>query len=987
MLMTWGLQPQAMLGYSVGEYVAACLAGVLSLPDALALVARRARLISAVDPGAMIAVPLSEQELRESFPLAAAELDVAAANGPGATVLAGPADAVGAFAGELQLAGVPYRQLQATHAFHSRMLAEVSDELTDWVTANVTLSAPRLPYISNVTGGWADAELVRDPGYWARHMCQTVQFRAGAQVLLDDPELVIVEIGPGQSLGAMIRAAGCPPERWPLVTSVLPAAADSRPDDAVLAEALARLWLLGVELDWRNYHGRDPGAPACRTGLPGRIPLPTYPFQRQRYWFEGAGRQMPGTGQPAALTPPGARPQLGAVPSLSTLDAIAGLPKLPEERWLHLPTWRQTAAPAPAPSQPGSWLVYTRDGVAGEVTAALGATIDPAGLCLVRPGDAYAATADGYLIRPGNVDDASAMLRDLRAAGRPLERVLHLWSLGADAGEPGTGEAGGGEAGRGETALSEGLHTLVALARAAGELGLDSWSLDVATSGTQQVHGGEAVHPYTATITGPCRVIPLEYPGVTSRLIDLESEPAPATIRALITELHGPQDEPGIALRHGRRWLPGFETMTAPAACGDDVLRPGGVYLITGGLGGIGLAMAGKLAGQCQAKLVLLGQHGLPDRSSWPAILAGAPQFQDIDARTRDRVAKVTALLDLGSEVEIVVGDVSDPRDVKRACRTARQRFGALHGVLHVAGVPGAGLMQFKPVPELAAELAAKVAGTLALGEALRIGQPGETELDFLVLFSSITSTTGGGPGQVGYCAANAFLDAYARRFGSAGRKVVSVDWGEWTWNAWDDGLAGYSGALQDFFRANRARIGIDFDAGWRSLLRVLACGEPHVVVSTQDFPTMVRYSTQFTVAAVTADALADGGGTLHPRPDLVTPYQEPSGPTEEKIASVWSAALHLEQVGAADSFFDLGGNSLLGVSIVAALRAAFSLAELPPHILYEAPTVAALGVVIEKAAAGDGTAADLGDQAESRVRAQLRRSGLEASAVRRRGR
>jgi NAD(P)-dependent dehydrogenase (short-subunit alcohol dehydrogenase family) len=367
--------------------------------------------------------------------------------------------------------------------------------------------------------------------------------------------------------------------------------------------------------------------------------------------------------------------------------------------------------------------------------------------------------------------------------------------------------------------------------------------------------------------------------------------------------------------------------------------------------------------------------------------VAGGPQAADIDARTRDRVAKVTALLDLGAEVEIVVGDVSDPRDVKRACRTARQRFGALHGVLHVAGVPGSGLMQFKPPQELAAELAAKVAGTLALGEALRIGQPGETELDFLVLFSSITSTTGGGPGQVGYCAANAFLDAYARRFGSAGRKVVSVDWGEWTWNAWDDGLTGYAGALQDFFRANRARIGIDFDAGWRSLLRVLACDEPHVVVSTQDFPTMVRYSTQFTVAAVTDDALADGGGTRHPRPDLVTPYQEPSGPTEEKIASVWSEALHLEQVGAADSFFDLGGNSLLGVSIVAALRAAFSLTELPPHILYEAPTVAALGAVIDAAAAGDGTAAEVGDQADSRVRAQLRRSGLEASAARRRGR
>ncbi len=1028
-LMTWGVQPQVMLGYSLGEYAAACLAGVFSLPDALALVARRASLIAALAPGSMVAVPLSVPDLRGRFPQAERELDIAAANGPAATVLAGPADAMAAFTGQLRQAGIASRELQTTHAFHSRMLGPVSDELTAWVRANVTLSPPRLPYISNLTGGYADAGLVCDPGYWARHMCQTVQFHDGTQTLLADPELAIVEIGPGQSLGATIRAAGCPQERWPLITSVLPAAADSRPDDAVLAEGLARLWLLGVDVDWASYHGRGPGAAAdAGPALPGRIPLPTYPFQRQRYWFEGAGRTMPGTSAqaaaaartlPAARSLPAARagalPQPGDAPSLATLDAIAELPKLPEEQWLHLPVWRQTALPAAAPSQPGSWLVYTRAGTADEVIAELSKIIIPNGsdLKLVRPGQTYTAEAGTYTIRPGSVDDTRAMLRDLRAAGRPPERVVHLWSLGVAAGEQ---------------ALAEGLHTLVALARAAGELGLDAWSLDVATCGTQQVVPGESASPHAATLAGPCRVIPLEYPGVTARLIDLPPDHGPSAdpivraraagpcrpqadpiVRALAAELCRPQADATVALRHGRRWVPGFETMTAPAP-DSSVLRPGGVYLITGGLGGIGLAMAGKLAAECQAKLVLFGRHGLPDRDAWPAILAGGPQAAEAgavaghreagqagavarqpdaaqaDAVTRQRVAAVAALLDLGAEVEIVTGDVSDPGDVRRACRAARQRFGALHGVLHVAGVPGSGLMQFKSAAELDEELAAKVAGTLALGEALRIGQPDEAELDFLVLFSSMTSTTGGGPGQVGYCAANAFLDAYACQAAAPGRAVVSVNWSEWTWNAWDDGLSGYAGALQEFFRANRARIGIDFDAGWRSLLRVLACGEPRVVVSTQDFPTMVWYSTQFTVAAVTSRALADAGGARHPRPDLVTPYQEPSGPTEEKIAAIWCEALHLEQVGVADSFFDLGGNSLLGVGIVADLRTAFGLAELPPHILYEAPTVAALGTIIDAAQAGGPQAAAAADDGGSHVRAQLRRSGLEASAQRRRG-
>src|SRR6185437_12107991 len=186
----------------------------------------------------------------------------------------------------------------------------------------------------------------------------------------------------------------------------------------------------------------------------------------------------------------------------------------------------------------------------------------------------------------------------------------------------------------------------------------------------------------------------------------------------------------------------------------------------------------------------------------------------------------------------------------------------------------------------------------------------------------------------------------------------------------------------------NRARIGIDFDEGWRSLLRVLACPEPRVVVSTQDFPTMVRHSSKFTVAAVTSPALSDGGAGRHPRPELVTAYQEPSGEVELAIAEIWCEALRLERLGVADNFFELGGNSLLGVNIVAELRKRFVQIELPPHVLYEAPTVAALASLVTAAQSDGSSPVDpAGDDADNHVRAQLRRSGLQASADRRRTR
>ncbi|SDI33741.1 Acyl transferase domain-containing protein [Actinokineospora alba] len=951
-LMTWGLQPQVMLGYSLGEYVAACLSGVLSLPDALKLVAHRAKLIEALPGGAMAGVSLSVAELG-AYNLQDRGLDIATVNGPSMTVVAGPTEAMAAFVADLREAEVPCRELQTTHAFHSRMLNEISDELTTWVKDNLTLNAPEIDYISNVTGTRVTAQQVTNPAYWARHMCQTVQFASGIATLLADEELVIVEIGPGQSLGAMIRGANCPPSRWPLILNTLPPAGDSRADDAVFTDCLARLWLTGVELDWTTYHDRhNPDADLATQ--PNRIPLPTYPFQRQDYWIEPPVR--------------GAVLQAGQIPAEATLEVLADLPKLPQEQWLHLPVWRQTASPAPVEGQPGSWLVFTRDGVAEDVVAGLQKSIGKTGatLRLVRPGTAYSVEENSHTLRPGNVDDTLALLRDLRTAGTPLERVVHLWTLGEESGD--------------ET-VRLGLHTLVALARAAGELGMEGWSLDVASAGTQQVLPGDKANPHAATLTGPSMVIPLEYPTVSARLLDVDADLGARAVKALVAELGRPFTDRIVALRHGRRWLPSYESMTAPSTVDSTVLRDGGVYLITGGLGGIGLAMAEQLAMDRSAKLVLFGRNGLPERETWPAILAG-------DAGNpiqRRRVAGVSALLELGAEVEIVAGDVSNAADVRRAVDVALERFGALNGVLHAAGVPGMGLMQFKQPDELDQVLAPKVAGTLAIAEALRIGEPDEVELDFWVLFSSITSATGGGPGQVDYCSANAFLDAYAHQLAATGRNVLSVDWGEWIWNAWADGLAGYSETLQEFLLENRERIGIGFAEGWQSLLRALDCGEPRVVVSTQDFDTMVRFSSQFTLEAVMSSAMAEGGGTRHPRPDLVTLFQEPSGDTEETIAAMWCEALRLEQVGVLDNFFELGGNSLLGVNIVAALRKKFELDELPPHILYEAPTVASLAKVIE--AAADGPAAAETANGDGGVRAQLRRSGLEAAGARRRGR
>ncbi|HEU5331347.1 MAG TPA: SDR family oxidoreductase, partial [Actinocrinis sp.] len=977
-LIAWGLRPAALLGYSLGEYVAAALSGVLSLDEALRLVVRRAQLIAALPGGAMAAVPLDPDELHGRFRLAERGLDIAAVNGPGTAVVAGPRDAVDRLAGDLARHAIPLRRLRATHAFHSRMLEPAADELAAWIGANTHPGAPAIPYLSNVTGDWASAPQVADARYWARHMTGTVRFADGVARLLEDPELALVEIGPGPSLGAMARAQ-CPPPRYPLITATLPGREDPRPADEVLTECLARLWLTGVELDWAAYHRR--GGESQGSDLPGRVPLPGYPFQRQRYWIESAWQPSNPPAAAAAAAASAAQPAHETRPT-----GVAGfeqvdreLPRLPEDQWVYQPVWRQTAAPAAAGRQPASWLVFARGERAEAILARLrdAASAEGATVHAVRPGPRFAADeADGFEVRPGSLEDTRLMLRELRARAVPLERVVHLWTL--DTPETGPEDGGDDADPKGsDPAVRLGLHCLTALARAAGELGRRDWSLDIVAAGAHAVMGGGEAVPEAATLIGPTLVIPLEYPSVATGLVDVEPGTEPA---AVLAELRRPRTDQFVALRAGRRWVRGHDRI--PPVRPEDgaaLLREGGVYLLTGGLGGIALGMAEHLARDVHARLVLFGRTGLPPRTRWAPIAAGAEQA---DEGTRSRISRVLALEELGAQVEIVVGDVADPADLRRAVDTACERFGALHGVLHTAGVAGTGLIQFKHAQDCERVLAPKLAGTRALHEALRIGRADEVWLDFLVLFSSLTSATGGGPGQVDYCAANAYLDGYAASLSATGRRVLAVDWGEWTWNAWSFGLDGYDERLREFFRGHRARFGITFAEGWRSLLRALASGEPQVAVSTQDLPAMVLLAPAFNVESVAAPPPAPGRATVHPRPELLTPYREPADDAEHRVAEVWAAMLELERVGVQDNFFELGGSSLLGISLLAGLRAAFPQADLPPHILYEAPTVAALARLVR---APDPDACDRPAPGVRADAGELRRSGLKTAAARRR--
>jgi acyl transferase domain-containing protein/acyl carrier protein len=321
--ISWGVRPQAMLGHSLGEYVAAHLAGVFTLEDALELVVARGRLMREMPAGAMLAVPLAESEIA---PRLGPELSLAAINGPSQCVVSGPVEAIERLAAELAGGGVEARRLATSHAFHSRDVDPLVEPLTRLVR-RFSLSPPEIPFLSNVTGGWATAEEMTDPAYWGRHLRRTVRFAAGLTGLLAEPGRVLLEVGPGRALTRLARRQGRDLGREPLAAAALDTVGGESPSElAALLSAAGRLWRTGVPIDWASIHSGERRR---------RISLPTYPFERERHWItlgsSPARRSAvipapPGTERAAVGAPPpggsGEDVDLGDDPILNGLAAI-----------------------------------------------------------------------------------------------------------------------------------------------------------------------------------------------------------------------------------------------------------------------------------------------------------------------------------------------------------------------------------------------------------------------------------------------------------------------------------------------------------------------------------------------------------------------------------------------------------------------------------------------------------------------------------------
>jgi acyl transferase domain-containing protein/acyl carrier protein len=910
--MRWGVRPAAMIGHSLGEYVAACLAGVFTLDDALTLVAARGRLMQALPAGAMLAVPLSEQDLR---PQLGTEISLAAVNGPALCVASGPTAAIEALEDRLTARGVTSRRLHTSHAFHSGMMDPALEAFAVEV-ARVDRQAPKMPFVSNVTGTWITADEATSVDYWVSHLRQPVRFADGVQTVLADSR-VCLEVGPGRTLATLVQQQRQQAERGrpvlPVVTT-LRHPDEREADQAVLLRALGQLWLSGVAIDWSGFTAAERRR---------RVPLPTYPFERKRFWI-----------------------------TRKALAIVSPTPKVERAEladWFHLHSWKRSMVPAPAaPAATASrWLLFADGaGLASRVEQLLLSRGHD--VTVVEPGSQFAHVSDRrYAIGGASADDYGLLLRALANSGRAPDVIGHFWGYTSEAPE---------EPRDSSLCLERGFYSLLYLAQALGDLGSSQpVSLAVVTTDMHEVTGDELLSPSRATIVGPCRVIPAEYPHVSCRAIDLVASEWMLAGDRQIAELVAEMTDgaPISAYRRGHRWLETLEParLGEVPAHGPSRLRERGVYLITGGLGGVGLTLAEYLARSVGARLVLIGRHGLPERSQWAKYL----QSHGDDDRLSRQIHVVDALERAGAEVMVVAGDVSSVAEMRATVEAARRRFGSLDGVIHAAGVPGGGVIQLKKPGVAASVLSPKVAGTQALSQAVA-----GVDLDFFVLCSSTISVFGGG-GQVDYCAANAYLDAFAHDYARrTGTHTVAINWDAWqqVGMAVNTAVTGPGQLARD--REELLRRGITPDEGIEVFRRVLAyCTTPQILVSTVPIVPVAPHKTDVRSEAGVAEdagAIPDAQQPSHERPELGAAYVAPTNEVERTMCDVWQQLLGINGVGIHDNFFELGGHSLLAMQLASRLQHAMGI-DIRLATFFQAPTIAEMSdFVLQQLLEGEGS-------------------------------
>ena len=931
---SWGIEPSVVMGHSVGEYVAATVAGVFSLEEGLKLIAHRGRLMQQLAPGgAMLAVMASEEKVNQMIAPEREKLAIAAINGATNIVISGEAEAMKTLRKSLEAEGIKSKQLQVSHGFHSPLMEPMLAEF-EAVASQISYNKPQIPVISNLTGRRAE-ESITTARYWVNHVRQPVKFAQSMETLHQEGYKVFVEIGPQPILLGMGRQC------WSEDVGIwLPSLREGQSDWSQILQSLAELYVQGVKVDWSGFD---------QDYLRKKVALPTYPFQRQRYWIETSEDESQkaayssfetktttivnllndGNTQRLAqkLEKVGkfSPEQIKLLPEM--LDVLVQRNQeeptatitqncLYQVQWKNLLPISTNDLDSISQSQPSHCLIFADSQGLGQ---ALATSIQQRGhkCSLVYAGNTYQILEAGhYSLNPFQPEDFQLLFQEVVSNHKlPLSKIIHLWSLDAiDSNELTL------DALEQSQKFSSGiiLHLLQTLDK---EKWLNCPQLWVVTRGAQAVNTStNSLAVAQAPVWGLGKVAALEYPQLWGGLVDLDLSSSEDEVEILLKQIEDNQGESQLAFREGQVYVPRLVEHTKSESS-RFAFHSDRTYLITGGLGALGLQVARWMIKQGAKYLVLTGRTEISEQNK-----------EILDSLNQEE-----------TKVIFLQGDVSKLEDVASILEEIKSSLPPLAGMIHTAGVLDDVILQQMSWDRFTKVIAPKVYGAWNL-HLLTQNLP----LDFFVCFSSVASLLGS-PGQGNYAAANAFMDVLAHHRRAIGLPGLTINWGPWA-------EAGMAVNLDVRHQKRMVAMGITplaSEQGLQILGQLLEQASPQVGVVPMEwsvFQEQFSFANQMPLLSeLLRETKSITDKSAEPQREIFTTLLQMSSAQRQEFLTSYlrdsmAAILHIksEKIHPTDSLLDLGLDSLMVMEAIDRLKGDLQLM-LYPREFYERPKIRSL--------------------------------------------
>lgn len=770
-------------------------------------------------------------------------------------------------------------------------------------------NVPTIPFISAFSGQWISDSEAQSADYWLEDRKKAAQFTSGLlRIIGSEEEKIFLQIGrSSHTLNSVKSLDSVKTLRNAYVCRTNSDYRGDGSDAASFFHSLGQLWLNGVKIDWQGLY---------RNETRQRVPLPTYPLTGERYWIE---RMQPGS------------PEEGVGALVSAPTEKNAVKDVNPDNWFYFPGWKSSSPPDKDGvfEKEENWLVFCDPSpFSSELSRYLKANCQR--VIMIHAGKEYQALAeDCYSINPGQKADYEALFATLKTAGTVPVKILHLWSL-SDNANPGEKVTTATDTDFFYACQEKGFWSVIYTAMALEKPDLPAflYSMWIITDHLFKIESNDTICPEKATLISPVRVIPTEYPYIDCYCLDVnpENTSAPAvtqTVTQIFKEIQTAGLDKIIAYRGRQRWLQNYEQIQLKQPVKplrQEGVRQEGVYLVIDDTNGIGLRIAEYLVNTYQARVLLIENTLFPERDSWPV-------WVNKEEGAGDKIRRIMGLEETG-KFQCHWMDLSEYEQVEQFIKQAIESYGALYGVIH--GADDLNQIGFDPLQELGNVnpvdyFGLKIKSTYNLKKALATYQ-----LDFLMLISSLAPVLGG-LGQIFHAAQCSFLDSFAIQEGA---HWISVNWD--TWQLMDRNHHLLEGIYKD---------AIEPEEGFRAFQKIITAytGNRIIVSTTGLQQRLLRMSHAHLNVDEPQKILSR---SKHPRPDLKTPYVSPSGEVEKKIAASWEDCLGIENIGIDDSFFDLGGDSLISINVMNQLSSIFN-KKLPAAILYQKATIRELSQLL----------------------------------------